>query len=238
MPELDELLDALIDDTRKGTRAPGAARAIARGRRRSVAAAGLAAAAISAAGGLAVSTLGGGDERSSLAASPSPSPPPSVFQEDGQIEGSAFRNQLRQALAGAAGWSVSPESDPTVLHPCAGEWSIGSTGGSGGTISISGVTPGPRVWSDGIGFASEAQASQAVTRLVRNLEACTSGAWTAVPIGRTGAVLATSDDAVVWIHRRGSRVSTLQVPTPDGAPPVSVQLEVAQLIDRWLGAPT
>lgn len=233
MPELDEMLHALIEDTRRGARAPGAAEAVARGRRQRAAAAAVGAVTIGAAAALALSTVGGGDDRSTLAAPGSPSPTPPLFQEDPQVDGADFRNPLRAALTSAAGWTIRNQLDIMVLRPCDGPWSVGESGASGGSISIDGVPGGPNVWSDGISFGSEAQAFQAFTRLVQNLETCTTTAWTAIPIGQTGAVLVTSADAVAWLHQKGRWVSTLQVPTADGAPPVDVQLEVARLIDAW-----
>ena len=74
------------------------------------------------------------------------------------------------------------------------------------------------------------KASDAVALLVENLESCTAVVWRTQPIGQTRAVLASSAAGVIWIHQKGDLVSTLQVPTTDGPPPVDVQIEVAELM--------
>jgi hypothetical protein len=78
------------------------------------------------------------------------------------------------------------------------------------------------------GFPTEAQASEAAARFVENLESCTATAWRTQPIAQTGAVLASSADAVAWIQRTGDTVDVLQAPTADGPPPLRVQVEVAE----------
>ena len=120
------------------------------------------------------------------------------------------------------GWAVA-DSDPTILHPCGGEWSASALGGSGGTIP-------PRVWADEVGFASAARASNATALLAANLVSCTAVTWRTQPIAQTGAVLASSSTGVIWIYQKGATVATLQVPTTDGPPPLAVQVEVADLI--------
>lgn len=234
MPDLDQLLDNLVADVRSQTRAPGASTAIkqARRRRKVVAAVGaVAAVAVIAAGSaLAAGTLGGSERTSSIAAPPTASPEPPPGQE-GAATTERYRT-LRKALTSVPDWAIT-DVDPTILQPCGGDWSSDAAGASGGDIGLTTSGDGPSVWSDELGFPSAAQASDAVDRLISNLASCTVESWRSEPIARTGAVLAFSDAAVIWIHQRGVSVATLQVPTTDGPPPLAVQVEVADLIYSW-----
>jgi hypothetical protein len=193
-----------------------------RNRRRTAIAAAAAAVLILTLGVTALQTLGGNDETAPATPGPTTSDP-----EAGSDE--FFATELRKTLAQVPDWTVT-DIDPTILHPCGGDWSLDAIGAGGGSIGIG--TPGgpPFVWSDGIGFPSAAQASDAAARLVENLGSCTAAAWRTQPIGQTGAVLASSAGGVMWIHQKGAGVATLQVPTTDGPPPLGVQVEVADLI--------
>jgi hypothetical protein len=235
MPDLDQLLDSLVADVSTGTRAPGAPAAIkqAHRRRRKITAATAAAAAfVVVAGGLAAGTIGGSDRVSPVGEPTIASPEPSrVLASVEASTGSAefFRAELRERLTRVPAWAMT-DIDPTLLHPCGGDWSSGATGGSGGSIPI--TTPGepPAVWADQVGFPSATQASEAAARLVENLTSCTAVRWRAQPIAQTGAVFASSPTGVAWIHQKGATVATVQVPTTDGPPPLAVQIEVAELI--------
>jgi len=124
------------------------------------------------------------------------------------------------------GWAIT--NDPAFTDydyafngPCSGDWGKGAmSGGDGGLSGWIGI--------GGFGFPSVAQASDAAARFVEILESCRATAWRTQPIAQSGAVLASSADAVAWIQQKGDRVGVLQVPTTDGPPPVGVQVEVAE----------
>jgi hypothetical protein len=122
-----------------------------------------------------------------------------------------------------------------MLGPCGGQWSAAAGGGSGGTITLSSSGDEASVWSDRLGFPSTTAAADAVDVLIANLASCTAESWRSRPIAQTGAVLAFSDTGVIWIHQKGASVSTLQVPTTDGPPPLAVQVEAAEAIYAWIG---
>ena len=232
MPDLDQLLDTLVADVRAGTRAPGAPMAIQQAhRRRGVVAAVAAVTVIAAGSGLAAGTLDGSKGPSSLAGPTTPSPEPTKVRGDTDSD-EAFATELRRALTEVPGWAVT-EGIPMNPHSCGGDWASGATGAGGGRINVATSGAGFSVWSDEIGFPTAAQASDAVDRLVENLESCAPVSWRTEPIAQTGAVLAFSDAAVIWIHKRGSGVSTLQVPTTNGPPPPAVRTRVADLIYTW-----
>jgi hypothetical protein len=236
MSDLDQLLDSLIADVRSQTRAPGASTAInqARRRRKACAAAGpVAVVAVLAAGSaLAAGTLGGGEGTTSLAGQPTASPEPSAGQEDPATT-ERYRT-LRKTLTSVPGWAITDGADPSVLTRCGGDWSSEAAGGSFGNISLTSSGDGPSLWAEERGFPSTAQASDAVTRLIGNLASCTAESWRSQPIAQTGAVLASSDAAVIWILQKGASVSTLQMATSDGPPPLAVQAEVADVIFSWM----
>lgn len=225
MPDLDRLLDTLVTDVAAGTRAPGASAAIKQAQRRRVKVVAVAAVAavafIAVGGGLAAWTLGDSDRISPVEEPTLPSPEPSPGSDE------YFEVELRKILTQVPAWAVT-DADPMILHPCGGDWSELASGAGGGSFGIR--TPGarPSVWHDAAGFPSADKASDAVALLVENLESCTAVVWRTQPIGQTRAVLASSADGVIWIQQNGDLVSTLQVPTTDGPPPVDVQIEVAE----------
>ena len=240
MPDLDQLLDTLVDDVRARTRAPGAQTAIkqaARWRAKVVVAAVAAAVAvILVGGGLAAETLSGSGQPSPIGERPSPlreSPTAQESTEPSPGTEEFFETELRRILTQVPDWAVT-DADPTILQHCGGDWSSAAKGGGGGSIGIR--TPGatPSVWHDTVGFSSADKASGAVAVLVGNLEACTAVTWRIQPIAQTRALLASSADGVIWIHHEGDLVSTLQVPTTDGPPPVGVQVEVAEWMVDYL----
>jgi hypothetical protein len=163
----------------------------------------------------------------------SSSEPPTVQESGEPSPGSEefLEAELRQILTQVPDWAVT-DTDSTIVHPCGGDWSSAAKGGGGGTIGIRNPGERPSVWHDTLGFASADKASSAVALLVDNLEACTGVAWRIQPIAQTRAVLASSADGVIWIHQDGDLVSTLQVPTTDGPPPLDVQVDVA----AWMAA--
>lgn len=236
MPDLDQLLDTLVTDVNSGTRAPGAPAAIkqAHQRGRKIAVAGVAAVAlIAVAGGMTAGTLGGGDRLSPITEPTPTSPEPPTMQEQESptappVLAKTYPARLGKTLARVPGWAIT-DTDPTIVDPCGGEWTANAEGGSGGTLGLGSSGP-PVVQSDLLGFSSPAKASDAAVLLVENLASCTALEWQTQPIAQTDAVMASSANGVIWIHQKGATVVTLQVPTTDGAPPLAVQVEVADLI--------
>ncbi len=235
MPDLNLLLDSLVADVSTGIRPPGARGAIKQARRRrwKVAIAAVAAVSVIAAGsGFAAANLGGSGRLSPLEGPALASPQPPTISESAEAAPGSdafFRARLQESLAHVPGWAIS-DNAPTILHPCGGDWSVGAGGGSGGNITFDSSVDPMSVWSANIGFSSAAQASDAATRLVENLNSCTDLQWRTEPIKRSGAVLASSTLGVIWIHQRGAGVAMLEVPTADGPPPLDVQVEVADLV--------
>jgi hypothetical protein len=235
MPDLNLLLDNLVADVSTGTQPPGARGAIKQARRRrwTVAiAAGIAVSVIAAGSGLAAANLGGNGRLAPAEGPTLASPQPPTVSEGAEAEPGSdafFRTKVEESLADVPGWAVS-DNDPTILHPCGGNWSAGAGGGSGGNITFY-DSAGPRsVWAENVGFSSAAQASDAAARLVANLNSCPDLAWRTQPIAQSGTVLASSMLGVVWIHQRGAGVAMLEVPTADGPPPLDVQIEIADLV--------
>lgn len=236
MPDLDQLLDSLVADVAVGTRAPGAPAAIRQARRRR------ARAAVVAVGAVALIAVGGGliagtdEEGDRVSPIDEPTQPSSTGSQSADLppDGDPFATELRRIVAQAPNWTLTDTaslSSDSSFAVCAGDWGAGGFGG--GTMSI-GTPEEPATAVGGIhgvrGVPSVARASKAVTRLVDNLASCTAFSWRTQPIADTGAVLAYSADGVVWIHRRGADISTLEVGTTDGPPPPVVQTEVADLM--------
>jgi hypothetical protein len=240
MPDLDQLLDTFAADVQAGTRAPGASAAInrARQRRRKVTFAAAAVVMVLAGGGVVAAGTLGASDRSSPIGEPTPATPESPRPQEtttaslGSIE--FFTTEVRRILVDVPDWEVT-DDDPLFLGPCEGSWS-GQAGGSGGSFDITGEgESSPSVWHNYVFFRSSAEASRGVAQLVDNLSSCTVATWSARPIAQTGGILASSDDGVAWIHHKGPAVSMLQVPTTDGPPPTSVQVEVADLLRSSIG---
>lgn len=231
MPDLDQLLETLVADVAAGTRAPGAQGAITQARRRRAAGAVVAAMVCGAVGGgLVVGTRDDSglqtptdEPTSGLSESPTgqESPPPGSFD--------ALGTELDALLGQVPGWTISSDRpdgyDYAFNGPCSGNWWKGSTaGGDGSAPGISWVGMGHH------GFPSEARAVEATASFIENLDSCSVTEWRMQPIVGTGAVLASSADAVVWIQRTGDTVDILQVLTVDGPPPEGVQAEVAEWV--------
>src|SRR3954471_23940268 len=225
MPDVDQLFQTLNADVETLTRAPGAPAAIrqARRRRQKIAAAGVAAVAgVALGGGLALGARSGDDRLAQIGEPPpTTSASPSFTAPPGSLQA-----KLGEALGQVPNWAIA-DRDATVLGTCSGFWA-GDSGGNGGMLDL--PPDGARVWTDAVFFPSPAEASKGLARLVENVGSCTTVTWRTQPIGQTDAVLASSNYAVVWILRKGDTVTTLQVPTLDGPPPLNVQVAVADLM--------
>lgn len=204
-------------------------RATRRGRRRvaTIAATSLVV-LVAASGAVATGTLRGTDEPAPVG-EPTTSPPTPVDDSAAPTPTTltGLSEQLEVFLAQASGWSVSdtlpPDYDYAFNGPCAGDWREDAMSGSDGGI-------GRAAGIGGAGFASKAQASDAISRYVEQLESCTVTDWQTRPIAQTGAVLAISPYGVAWIRQLAADVRVLQVPTTDGPPPEEVQVQVAEWI--------
>ena len=57
-----------------------------------------------------------------------------------------FESELRRVLAQVPNWAITDtDTDPTILHPCGGDWSSTSSGWGGGSIQIRTQGEGPSV---------------------------------------------------------------------------------------------
>jgi hypothetical protein len=238
MPDLDQLFDALVADVTTGSRPPGAPKAIGQARRRRTRA------AVMAVGVVALIAVGGGvvaGTRGSDRVSPidqpeqSSSEPPTVKPtSDPAKSDDPFATELRRIVAQAPTWTLTDTasmSSDSSFAVCAGDWGAGGFGG--GTMNV-GTSAEPAT-AVGMTYGVRGVPSEAMTRLVHNLASCTAYSWRIQPVPDSGAVLAYSADGVVWVHRRGTQISTLEVGTAEGPPPPAVQIEVAHLMWSEMG---
>jgi len=200
-----------------------------RGRRRVAMVAAGAVAVIAVGAGLAAGTLGGNDEPSPIG---EPTTPASTLeQETVEPAPRTPEEELDAIVAQVPGWSVVTGRVPgrydyAFNGPCAGDWGKAAPSGADGGISVFGIGH--------LGFPSAARTSAAAAEFVDNLASCKKTAWRTHPIPRTGAVLAYSPDAVVWIQQGHNEVHVMQAPTTDGPPPVSVQVAVAEWLTDYI----
>lgn len=238
MPDLDRLLDTLVAEVTATTRPPGAALVVRQvKRRRMTVAASAALVVVAVTGGLAALT-GADSDRVSLIDQPAAPPKASPTEQEGvagrALSAESFRIGVGETLSEVPGWTLN-DSDPTMLTPCAGQWTLNARGGSGGSFDIPSTGARRQVWSQTIGFHTAAQAAGAMAALAQNLASCPTLAWRIQPIARTGALLASSPLGVVWIRQQGAAVATLQAPTADGPPPLDAQVSIAELISSPIG---
>lgn len=196
-------------------------------RRRTVSVATLAAAVVLAVGVVQVSLPDGGGD---LQPAPAPSlPAPSNPAERSPTDDKIIEREFRRIVARVPDWSIADSQRIFTSEPCLSGWGSGS-GSGGGSFDVSTNGEPGQVWGALYSFPSATAASEAVDRLVENFAACEALTWQTVPIAQTGAVLASSADGVLWVHRSGSQIMTLEAVTADGPPPLSVQIEVADLM--------
>jgi hypothetical protein len=181
-----------------------------------------AAAVVVAVVGTLLVTAGGDDDDKQIETVTST--PTTLERAEPPASSDEFGTQLDAILEHVPGWAITDHAptdyDYAFTGPCSGNWGDGATSASDGGLGPAGTGH--------VGFPTAAQASDAAARFVENLKSCTTTEWRTQPIARTGAVLASSADAVAWIQRTGDSVDVLQVATTDGPPPVSVQVEVAE----------
>ena len=152
---------------------------------------------------------------------PVPTAPPGSAQR--------LEEEIRVALSNTPQWAIV-DRDPTIINPCAGDWSESAEGMSGGDFGAVTDSQPPQIWHDVRTFPTTQQAQAAVDRLRSNLTSCATDAWQIRSIPGTEAVLASSPTGVVWIATDNTKVTTLQVPTTDGPPPTDLQSEIATLL--------
>ena len=183
-------------------------RATRRGRRR-IAMAAAATAAVRIAGIVAVADGDTSGAATSLRRSGNPRRPRPVATVRESAEPTpttvwGLSAQLDAIVAQVPGWSIADTLPPTTTHdyafngPCSGRLGKGAEIGQ-----LTGASARPA--SARMRFPSEARASDAAARFVENLESCTATAWRTQPIAQTGAVLASSADAVAWIQQTRDR---------------------------------
>lgn len=229
MPDLDQFLDALLADVTAATRAPGASNAIKQASQRRVrvaAAAVTAVAVIAVGGGLAAETSGGSDQ-------PSPAVDPTASSPTTKQESAdpTPNSKVNAILAQAPGWAIDlkirDDYDYAFNGPCSGDWAKDATSAADGGVDAR-IGERGYVGHGYVGFLSQDQASAAAAEFIDNLTSCKKTGWRVQPIPQTGAVLASSAHAVAWIQQVHRQVHVFQVPTTDGPPPESVQIEVAE----------
>ena len=142
-----------------------------------------------------------------------------------------FEMEVRATLARASGWVVL-DSDPWLLPgACEGDWAE-SGGFGGGSFSVATSERPASVWADKLHFPTARRAAAAVNGLPDYFAPCAE-TWQTAPVAQTGAVLAYSDEGVVFVQRQGSSVATLQIPTADGPPSADVQAEIVELLEAY-----
>jgi hypothetical protein len=196
-------------------------------RRQTVSVAAVAAAAVLAVGLVQASLPDGQRE---LQPAPAPSLPASSDPPEAPNNDEVFETAFRKIVARVPGWSIADTQPMFTGTPCAGDWSSAAAGFGGGNFDVSTNGAAGQVWHEVRGFPSAAEASDAVDRFAENLTSCNTVAWRAEPIAQTGAVLLSSADGLVWVQQNRDELSILEAATTDGPPPVSVQVEVADLM--------
>ena len=175
------------------------------------------------------------NDPSELQPAPAPSSrAPSDPVEPLRIDGDPFATEFNKIVAQVPDWSIADIQQMFTNEPCAGDWSSAARGASGGNFDVRTLGGSGQVWHDVLGFPSATQVSAAVDRLVDNLASCTTTAWRIQSITQTGAVLASSGDGLLWVQPVGAEVSTLNAVTNDGPPPLTIQVEIADLMRSYL----
>ena len=199
-------------------------------RRRAVSAAAVAASVALAVGAVQASLP---DAQRDLQPAPAPSLPAPSDLAEAPPDDVVFATDLRRIVARVPDWSVADTQRLFTNEPCAGDWSSAAGGLAGGNFDVSTNGEPGQVWHEVMGFASAASAADAVDRLVENLASCRTVAWHTQPIARTGAVLASSADGVIWARQKGEEVHILEAATSDGPPPLDVQIAIADLMSTF-----
>lgn len=201
-------------------------------RRRTFSVAAVAAAVVLTVGLVKVSWL---DDSSELQPAPAPSSPEQSDPAEAlRVEGDPFATEFNTIVAQVPDWSIADIQETFANEPCAGDWSSGAAGYSGGNFDVRTNGEPGQVWHDVIGFPSAAHASAAVDRLVENLAVCEEIAWQTQSITHTGAALASSAQGLMWIQQNGKELSTLNAVTNDGPPPPAIQVKIADLMRLYL----
>ncbi|MGA8846017.1 MAG: hypothetical protein WB471_05325 [Nocardioides sp.] len=238
---LREAVDTLASRTPSPNFGELQRRATRRRRRRVVMVAAATVAVIAVGGGLAAGTLGGNDRVSPMGEPTTPSSESPRVQESAESSATVAPDDpgpLDAIFQQVPSWTYNNTSrdvrdfEPAVKGPCSGNWAragafVDGDPSKGEVAYLYSEVAGQTILGS-IYFPSEAHASDAAARLVEGLESCTATAWATLPVARTGAVLASSAEAVAWIQHTGADVMVLVVPTTDGPPPADMQVEVTE----------
>ena len=201
-------------------------------RRRTVSVAAVAAAVALTVGLVQVSWSGGSRD---LQPAPAPSSPTtSDPAEPLRVDGDPFATEFNTIVAQVPDWSVADIQETFTNEPCGVDWASGAGGYSGGNFDVRINGEPGQVWHGLMGFPSAARARAAVDRLVDDLGSCTTIVWQTQSIPQTDAVLASSDQGLIWIEQTGKDLSTLSAVTNDGPPPLTIQVEIADLMRSYL----
>jgi hypothetical protein len=144
--------------------------------------------------------------------------------------GSVAESDFSAALgAWANGWQHSGAGEIAKELPCAGNWMVGSSSGSGASLGGNGE-------QDFYSFDTVDNARSSLQSLASDLQACTTSPASIRTVGGTGAAPVTvavwsgSDGRVAWIVQRGAAVGYIFIPAST-SPPDAVSEAVGGLVD-------
>lgn len=173
-------------------------------------------------------------QRADVAPAPAPGPTaPTRASESPRDDGATFRAQVRATLAEVPGWNVADEQLVNV-QPCDRTWSSAASGYGGGGFGVRTNGEAGKVWAATVGFASAAETSESVDRLVDDVAQCGGATSEVVAIEGTRAVVVSSGGGVMWVQQHGTTLAILVAATGDGLPPRDVQVEIADLLSAHL----
>jgi hypothetical protein len=146
---------------------------------------------------------------------------------------SSFGSVSESDFAAALGsWPNDWQQDNSTIvntsTPCAGDWTVGSSFGSGASLGSNGDV-------EFSGFDSAEDARSSVEALAGNLHACAASPATITTVAGVGAAPVTvavgsgSDAQVTWIVQHGPAVGYISIPG-DTTPPALVSQTVAGLM--------
>ncbi|MDX6357758.1 MAG: hypothetical protein QOH37_812, partial [Nocardioidaceae bacterium] len=126
------------------------------------------------------------------------------------------------------GWQQRGSKSTSLTLPCAGDWTVGSTFGSGSSLGTNGD-------QEANGFDSPENARSSVDALAGDLHACAASPATITTVAVPGkapvtvAVGSGNDARVTWIVQRGASLAYISIPG-DTTPPALVSQTVAGLM--------
>ncbi|WP_151081448.1 hypothetical protein [Nocardioides cynanchi] len=149
--------------------------------------------------------------------------------------GSVSESDFAQALGSwPNGWEQRGTKYTDNPLPCAGDWTVGSSSGSGSSLGTNGD-------QEAYSFDSAENAHSSVQALTGDLHACAASPATITTVAGTGTIPVTvavgsgSGASVTWIVERGSSVAYITIPG-SSTPPDSVSQAVGDLLSKALVA--